>query len=386
MRSVHGNLQQILDWASRQRLALRSPTCRWMNCTMLLVAVLLAGCTKSAQQRHTLPVSVIEAIASARTQSDLFVNTKTIPLLTPDTVFIGDVHSIAVTAEGSICLIDAANSSPSVFDSTGRYRFQLGRRGAGPGELRRPTAVTYDEPRRQWIVADGPLRKLQLFDDEGRALKSFAIKGNVHSLLVNSRGDYLLFMPTLAFASSGHLVTRLDYTGNLVSRFYEPSGNIRELNFPIQGGGMCEVAGMLAVAHYASTEIDIFDVDDRLRSKVSLSAVPGYVPLDRNQLIHPRTLVSVFTGVMSVCRGPYDLLFILYGNNPTEADVRAGKYQRHIHLAIASWDGKILGAVKLTDPLFAADPNGNLYSVDDPSNERENPVVHQWSFRAGEAP
>lgn len=350
----------------------------------MLVAVLLAGCTKSRQQRHVLPASVIEAIASARTQSDLFVNTKTIPLLTPDTVFIGDVRSIAVTVERSICLIDAANSSPSVFDSTGRYLFQLGRRGAGPGELRGPTAVTYDEPRRQWIVADGPLRKLQLFNNQGKALETLPIQGKVHSLLVNSRGDYFLFMPTLAIGGSKPLVTKLDGRGKNVSWFYEPSGIISELTFPIHGGGMCQVAEMIALAHYASTELEIFDSTGQLQSRVPITDAPGYIPPDRDELMRPWALMSVFTGIISIFRGPYGLILIQYGNSPKEADVQAGKYQRFIHLAIATWDGRILGAVKLIHPLFAADPKGNLFSVDDPTNESDRPVIRQWSFRVGE--
>jgi hypothetical protein len=355
-----------------------------MNCIILFVAVLLVECTESPQQRHTIPVSVIEAIASARTQSDLFVNTKTIPLLTPDTLFIGDIRAVTVTVERSICVIDAANSCPTVFDSMGRYLFQLGRRGAGPGELRGATAVAFDEMRRQWIVADGPLRKLQLFNNQNKALQTLPIQGKVHSLLVDSRGEYLLFMPTLAIGGSKPLVTKLDGRGKSVSWFYEPRGIIGELPFPIHGGGMCQVAEMIALAHYASTELEIFDSTGQLHSRVPITDAPGYIPSDRDELMRPWALMSVFTGIISVFRGPYDLILIQYGNSPKEADVQAGKYKRHIHLAIATWDGKILGAVKLTHPLFAADPKGNLYSVEYPTNERENPVVHQWSFRAGE--
>jgi hypothetical protein len=355
-----------------------------MKSAVLFVVVLLAGCTKSPQPHHSLPPSVIEAIASAKTLPEVFAHTGTTQLLAPDTLFIGDIHSITVTADRSICVIDRANTCPTVFDSTGKYLFSLGRRGAGAGELRGATAVAFDEPRRQWIVADGPLRKLQSFDNEGRPITTIPIKGSVHSLLVNSRGDYSLFTPTLALAATEKLVTRLDRTGKNASKFYEPSGIIRELTFPIQGGGICEVAGMIAVAHYASTEVAIFDSDNWLRSRVPITEASGYVPLDRDQLMQPWKLMSVFTGIISVFRGPYDLVLIQYGNSPTEADVRAGKHQRYIHLAIATQDGKILGAVKLSHPLFAADPDGNLYSVDDPTNERARPAIRQWKFRVGE--
>lgn len=355
-----------------------------MICTVLLVVVLFAGCTKSQQQHHALPSYVIETIASARTLSDIFIHTKTIQLRTPDTLFIGDVRMITVNAGGSIAVIDAANSCPTVFDTSGRYLFTLGRRGAGAGELRGATAVAFDEMRQQWIVADGPLRKLQSFDNEGRSLKTIPIKGNVHSLLVNSRGDYVLFMPTLAIAGSGPLVSKLDDRGKIVSSFYEPGGFVRELTFPIQGGGICQVAEMIAVAHYASAEIEIFDAADRLRSRVPLAMAFGYVPPDRNELMRPWSLMSVFTGIISVFRGPRDLLLIQYGNSPTEADVRAGKYQRILHLAIATWDGRMLGSVKLMQPLFAADPAGNLYSVDDLTNEHDHLMIRQWKFRVDE--
>src|SRR5688572_5315805 len=61
---------------------------------------------------------------------------------TGDTGAFAFVGPVAWLSDGRIVVTDASSHRLLVFDSTGRYRRALGRRGDGPGEIRTTTSLT----------------------------------------------------------------------------------------------------------------------------------------------------------------------------------------------------------------------------------------------------
>jgi hypothetical protein len=58
---------------------------------------------------------------------------------------------IAADARGRIFVADEDNHTIVVFDSTGRYLFNIGREGSGPGELKGPCCLAMDSAGNLWV-------------------------------------------------------------------------------------------------------------------------------------------------------------------------------------------------------------------------------------------
>ncbi|NNF05163.1 MAG: 6-bladed beta-propeller [Candidatus Eisenbacteria bacterium] len=59
-----------------------------------------------------------------------------------DEEFFGVIQDVAVDDDGNVYILDAQLSEVRVFDAEGNYKHTMGREGEGPGEFRRPMAIT----------------------------------------------------------------------------------------------------------------------------------------------------------------------------------------------------------------------------------------------------
>jgi hypothetical protein len=63
----------------------------------------------------------------------------------------GTLSGVASDQGGRIFVADADNSTITVFDSTGRYLFNIGREGSGPGEFKGPCCLALDSAGDLWV-------------------------------------------------------------------------------------------------------------------------------------------------------------------------------------------------------------------------------------------
>ena len=80
----------------------------------------------------------------------------------PDEYLFGTVGSIAVNDDRTVYILDAQAQHIRVFDSTGTYIETLGRRGEGPGELRRAEAIAL-LPDGRLVVRDPGNSRVQVY-------------------------------------------------------------------------------------------------------------------------------------------------------------------------------------------------------------------------------
>jgi hypothetical protein len=82
---------------------------------------------------------------------------------TRDSYIFGNVSGLLLLADGRILVADNTTHDVRVFDGDGRYRFTIGRRGAGPGDLTRPCCLTSAADGQLWIRDVGN-RRYSIFD------------------------------------------------------------------------------------------------------------------------------------------------------------------------------------------------------------------------------
>ena len=94
----------------------------------------------------------------------------------------GDVWDIDLDRLGRIYVLDRQAQDIRVFGGDGSYIRTIGRPGAGPGEFRLPTGMTFDPAGRLWVSNRNNLR-YSVFDTSGALLKEPRRPGNSSTFL-----------------------------------------------------------------------------------------------------------------------------------------------------------------------------------------------------------
>lgn len=130
---------------------------------------------------------------------------------------------VAVTNDGSFYVSDGYSNSRIIkFSASGKYLFQWGKKGSGPGEFDIPHAVDLDEKGNVY-VADRENNRVQVFNANGKFLKAFADEsfGEIYSVAVDTMHNKVLatdYISTI-ISTKGSDIIVFDTTGNIENRF-----------------------------------------------------------------------------------------------------------------------------------------------------------------------
>jgi len=120
---------------------------RWIPLFLpvLLVAATAVACSSPSSLPHAFELMTVDGIPTAvsrngpRYEGELFTYTPIVTVREEESrpeSFLGSVGWFALGEDGTIFLLHQQDQRIQVFDSEGRYRRSIGRRGDGPGEFR----------------------------------------------------------------------------------------------------------------------------------------------------------------------------------------------------------------------------------------------------------
>ena len=139
-----------------------------------LVIACVAVCTIAgsvdAQEMITLPR---EDRLLAGTPSDVFALGKADG---EDWEVFSAIQGVAFDAADNLFILDGRNTRVVVFDKTGRFVRQFGRRGSGPGEFQAPVGLLVTSAS-EVVISDGALRTLVVYSTNGQYLRQIPMAG-----------------------------------------------------------------------------------------------------------------------------------------------------------------------------------------------------------------
>lgn len=135
-----------------------------VGATFLLQATVLSGCCEVTRADATLRIGTLDG-----------------PL---ETIF-NQVYAIDIGSDGSLYVLEYSAGEIRVFSEAGEYVRTIGRRGDGPGELRRPGALGVREDT-LW-VHDGDAQKVELFTTDGLHATSLMFGGLTGPITLTGR-------------------------------------------------------------------------------------------------------------------------------------------------------------------------------------------------------
>ncbi len=223
--------------------------------SILLLVLPTSFGLRPAEAQQAIPRLVETTVIGARAEEgpDLFAQ----------------IQNVALSPQGEVFVLDSAQPRIRVFDSQGRFLFQTGRDGEGPGETRLPIACAVDDDG-SFRILDMPLNRISSFAADGSLIGTRPIAGN--RMLALSGADFdpvngTFFLVQFDFRTSATVISSLNSSG----------GELREClkveDWPLQPNGSPALfspiaagpGGLLAVGDGQSAyEIRIYAPDGHL--------------------------------------------------------------------------------------------------------------------------
>jgi hypothetical protein len=155
---------------------LKPSACELTISTLLLSFFLVAGC-KSEKPSELVNIDVATALKQSGKFSltEIVSDVKVIQLDTVRDAYFGNMNSLSMTDHffGFVCDMQ---KRAYLFDRSGKFITNIGRRGKGPGEYSEPNVLAIS-PNEQYIVIGDPWQgKLLLFDIAGHFIREKVIK------------------------------------------------------------------------------------------------------------------------------------------------------------------------------------------------------------------
>ncbi len=157
----------------------------------------------------------------------------------PETVF-GDVAAIAAGPDGSVYVLDRQAAEIRVFDRDGTYLRAVGRRGQGPGEIARPSAIAVSENGRV-AARDFSNGRLQVWSADGSETWEWPVVSSSGDsgagLWIDQRGVAWVHTPGApdpAVRPTPRVIVRVDSTGAVIDTLPDPEARAAA-NFAIDG-------------------------------------------------------------------------------------------------------------------------------------------------------
>ncbi len=117
---------------------------------------------------------------------------------------------VAVGKDGSIYILDAANTRIQKFDPDGKYLASIGRKGQGPGEFMMPDTIGFDKDG-NLVVADSPQNRIHVIIGGGKDVRSIAVKEQmVSGLRPLPSGEFAGKASTFSFPRPGQPAKTID--------------------------------------------------------------------------------------------------------------------------------------------------------------------------------
>ncbi|MDR1338696.1 MAG: 6-bladed beta-propeller [Prevotellaceae bacterium] len=129
--------------------------------------------------------------------TDLADSVRYVKLETTDESMIGEITQV-IFHDGLFYIKDTKTASVLVFDKTGKYKFNISKKGRGPGEYVEITRMMIDRKNGQIILYDIHTRKIVYYTLTGKFVKeirSFSENATIRDIILLPDGGFLCYDP-----------------------------------------------------------------------------------------------------------------------------------------------------------------------------------------------
>jgi hypothetical protein len=276
-------------------------------------------------------------------------------------VLNGQYLDIAVSSQGDIYIFDGKLYRLLKFDKTGKFLWQIGRKGEGPGEFKSGYCSVFITPSDKILIMDGLF--LKYFDKNGK-FKS-VIKLNKRPTNLNFLKDGRMLICMFLFGQPGILADFYSKDGKFISKLpveyrYGPKLS-KTIGVSVGGGGFRVFGGKIYLSLPDKYEIREYDLKGKLKRVIKRDIKINPMNI---KVMNKGGAVAVFPSDVS---GPvfiYKNRYLI--NMMTKVkEISKDKYDTKKYLDFYNSEGKYIGSYKLPEStrMIDIDKNGNFYFI-----------------------
>jgi hypothetical protein len=148
-------------------------------------------------------------------------------------IFFWDAKHFNIDKNANIYVADSRHNKIFCFDSNGKYLFQYGRQGQGPGEFNRPYNIAFFK--NHIVIYDNGNSRIQFFNTQGKFVKSIKLFKTYVDFFINKEGK--IYAALLPSPVNKHLIDVLSEDGHYLFSFGDPPDqDDPDVNFPLLEG------------------------------------------------------------------------------------------------------------------------------------------------------
>ena len=204
---------------------------------------------------------------------------------------------VAVAEDGRIYVVDGGHHRIVVFDAAGKFLFDFGKHGAGPGEFNGPLGIDVDVAGKVYVT-DRNNHRLQIFDKGGKPIHQFSVRDGKRvvapiDVAVAGNGERLYVTTNhhrvMEYSPQGRLLRQWGGEGTATGQFRFPA------TLAISRDGFIHVTDVL------NTRVQVFDPAGRFVVQVSdWGVLPGQVFRPKGVAVDDRRRIYVSDSYMDV--------------------------------------------------------------------------------------
>ena len=210
--------------------------------------------------------------------SDLFDNffeLKDIVTLSQEDSLIGNIRELQIDSEKNIWILDSKNYCVKKFNRNGKFCFEFGQKGQGPGEFVKPFGFFVDKE--VIYISDPMARKLNYFDKKGK-FKYFVKIRDGRSIRSRKKGDLIVAASWQEESGGGYCLHIHNKNGDIEKSFL-PISEIAKKNKLVCDGVFFDLDSVGNIYGIQEMDYKIFKYSTKGKLITSFSKLnPYYIP------------------------------------------------------------------------------------------------------------
>lgn len=318
---------------------------------------------------------------------NLFVHVRSIPIRGTDARPIFELSDVAVR-DSMVVVLDQQSATLSGFTLDGKFLYQVGRPGQGPGEFTNPVWVGFDARGRVAVLESMSNHRIQVLDpDTGSPLDVIAedilVPPFSNAFIEGEVGAQRILFHTVASCGDGTgnrcLIQEHDLSSKKVIRRFAPAHEVNPEARSLPWIVGRDEAGRTYVSHVWGPDVVVHGADGTLLQRIDVRQASTFFPLEQSALPASRRAVfdalegRAYSKIRSLTPAGQDLVVDhLYAAE--EADTR--KY-----LSVFRREGAYRASVSAPYLLRAVQGARLFFVEEDAGSDVGSYVIHEYRYR-----